>query len=87
MSNIPGPYVTCDSVHEDLVMKLLAIRTAAGNAERHAEIDHTPRASIRVRPFCVGKVDDVTSMSVEQQFVRVSMMISEIDGFVVRYGK
>ena len=86
-SKIPGPYVTFDSVHEELVMRLLAIRTAAGNAERDAEIDDTLGVSIRAPSFGLGKVNDMASMSVKQQLVHVGVTVSEIDGFVVGFGK
>ena len=69
-------------------MRHLAIaNVAAGNAERDAKIDDTPWASIHARLFHLGEVDDVTSMPVEQQFVRIAVTISKIDGFIVRFGK
>ena len=43
------------------MMWLLAV-SAAENAERDAEIDNTPGASIRARSFSLGEVDHVTSM-------------------------
>ena len=62
-------------------MRLLAIYTAAGNAERDAAINDTPRVSIRAWSFGLGKVNDVTSMSVEQRFVHIGVTVSEIDEF------
>ena len=77
-----------DAVHEELVMRLLAIpNVAAGNAERDAKIDDTRSASIRAPSFSLSKVDDVSSMSIKQQFVRVGVGIPEINGFIVGFGK
>ena len=51
----PGSYVTFESILKEFVMRLLAIRTAAANAECDAEIDDTPGVLIRARSFHLVK--------------------------------